>query len=180
MIQRKQQKKINKMIKRKTKITDLMFVDRLFELIEISDHINFRLNDILSSITCHFCRSTMATHFFDIKNRFGVYYICEKCVYNVKSYKSRICDNCTFPIVHKLNTKKDDIYYENIGYSFNKCEVCKKYTKRIQQQYHTDFFKIDVLQKIDSDDMDVYSDIDIDIDDIDDIDSDSDSDSDSD
>ena len=67
---------------------------------------------------------------------------CEKCAYNVESYKARCCNKCEYPKVEELNDKNK--MKEINPYDFEICQICDKYnTAIIHFSNTTDFFKID-------------------------------------
>ena len=149
-------------------ITDSDFKNYYKRMQKICQKINSIMDVNISVIRCNLCKSSPTTYYVSLGYMFNDRFICDKCVDGIKSYKARICNNCMFPLIKPFYEEKN---YNIIG---STCDKCKKYSLKIKQQQHTDFYKMDFYSACD---IDNYSDDESDMDSDSDNDSDSDSDS---
>ena len=80
---------------------------------------------------CSICKTEMVSEFLQM-HIFRERCICEKCAYNVKSYRTRICDNCDYPKIkcHNLNVKDNDC--NDNTFPIRMCEICSKYRYKMK------------------------------------------------
>ena len=98
-----------------------------------------------AQLFCSFCKTEMVSEILEM-NVFGNKYICEKCAYNIKSYRARICDNCDYPRIncHLIIKEQNNIFSECSAFSVN-CKICSKYQYKLAKDGQTDFFKMDFV-----------------------------------
>ena len=96
-----------------------------------------------AQLFCSICKTEMVSEILEM-NVFGNKCICEKCAYNIKSYRARICDNCDYPRIncHLIIKEHNKIFSECSAFSVN-CKICLKYQYKLARDGQTNFFKMD-------------------------------------